>query len=316
MFVAAVALLLAAFSLTGCGHRNGPSGTRIVEREESVDREHVKLRSELTPARGTLGDPILWRLTASVPGRMNVGRLGVEPPPASLEIDTTKAGTAARPNAGGAPSRELRLRGFDLGAIPLPRATLVVMVAGRPDTLEFPRDTLFVDSLTTQALDSLRPDRGPISTPLRPVDVAVLIGGGILLLAVLLYLIRLALRARRRKEAPAPVAPAEPPESVLDRELAKLERELGAVSRDIFYERLAQALRSYAAAKTGVAAMDLTTSELDRALAKRVEVPSAGRERLIAALRRADLAKFGRFEDQESEARSVLREARAVGGAL
>jgi hypothetical protein len=309
-----VALLLAAFSLTGCGARNGPSGTRIVEREESVDREHVKLRSELTPARGTLGDPILWRLTASVPGRMSAALLRVEPPPASLEIDTTKA--AARPGGSGAVSREIHLRGFDLGAIPLPRATLEVMVAGRPDTLEFPRDTLFVDSLTTQAADSLRPDRGALTTPLRPVDYAVLIGGGILFLAILLYLIRLALRARRRKEVPAPVLAPDPPESVLNRELDRLEHELSTLSRDVFYERLAQALRSYATTRTGVAAMDLTTSELDRALAKREQVPAAGRERLIAALRRADLAKFGRLEDQESEARSVLREARAVGGAL
>jgi hypothetical protein len=100
-----------------------------VEREESVGPEHVKLRSELTPARGTLGDPIVWRLTASVPGLMRATGLRVEPPPASLEIDTTKAG--ARPIAGTETSREILLRGFDLGAIPLPRATLEVTVAGR-----------------------------------------------------------------------------------------------------------------------------------------------------------------------------------------
>jgi len=311
-----VAVLLAALLLGGCGRTHGPSGTRIVEREESVGPEHVKLRSELTPARGTLGDPIVWRLTASVPGGLRATRLGLEPPPASLEIDSTKAGARPSPAANGVTSRELLLRGFDLGSIPLPRATLEVMVAGRPDTLEFPPDTLFVDSLTTQAQGQIRPDRGPLQTPLRAVDVAVLIGGAALLLAILLYLVRLALRARRRKEVVEPVAMPDPPETILDRELTRLEREMPSLSRDVFYERLAQALRRYAAARTGVEALDLTTSELDRALAKREGVAASGRERLIAALRRADLAKFGRFEDEESEARSVVGEARSVGGAL
>ena len=303
-------LLLAALSLAGCGPRHSPAGTRVVEREESVGPEHVKLRSELTPARGTLGDPIVWRLTASVPGLLRATGLRVEPPPQALEIDTTKAA------AGTATSRELLLRGFDLGAIPLPRATLVVAVAGRADTLEFPGDTLFVDSLTTQPTGQIRPDRGPIQTPLRAVDYAVLIGGGLILLAILVSLVRLWLRARRRKETPAPVVPPDPPEAILDRELTKLECEIPTLPRVVFYERLAQALRSYAAAATGIAALDLTTSELDRALAKRERVSASGRERLIAALRRADLAKFARYEDEESEARSMLREARSVGGAL
>jgi hypothetical protein len=237
-------------------------------------------------------------------------------PPASLEIDTTRAPGHAPAVAGGAASRETHLRGFDLGAIPLPRATLRVMVAGRVDSLEFPPDTLFVDSLTAQAAAPIRPDRGPIATPLRPVDDAVLIGGGALLLAVLLYLARLALRARRRKAIPAPVVPPDPPETLLNQELDRLEHELSALSRDVFYEHLAQALRSYAAAATGVDALDLTTAELDRALGSRERVSASGRERLIAALRRADLAKFGRFEDQESEARSMVREARAVAGSL
>ena len=287
-----------------------------MERDEAVAQAHVRLRSELSPARGTLGDPILWKLTATVPPGIHPAGVRVAPTPATLEIDTTRAG--ARSVAGQVQDRSrslaLLLRGFGLGAIPLPRATLLVTAGGRADTLEFPADTLFVDSLTAQSTGQLRPDRGPIQTPLRAIDVAVMIAGGVILLAILIAAARALLRKRRRKEVATPVAAPEPPESILGRELDALERELPSLPRDLFYERLAQSLRRYASAVTGIDALDLTTSELDRALAKR----SSGttRERLIATLKRADLAKFGRFEDQESEARSILRDARTVGGAL
>ena len=315
MSARAASLPLLALLLAGCGGGH-PAGKRIVEREETVAGAHVRLRSELSPARGTLGDPILWKLTAAVPSGVHPVGVRVAPTSVSLEIDTTRAG--AKRVAGvvqGDRSRSLALllRGFGLGAIPLPRATLLVTAGGRPDTLEFPSDTLFVDSLTAQSTGQLRPDRGPIETPLRAIDIAVMIAGGVILLAILIAVARALLR-KRRKEVATPVAPPEPPESILGRELDHLERELSSLPRDLFYERLAQSLRRYASAVTGVDALDLTTSELDRALAKRSSAST--RERLIGTLRRADLAKFGRFEDQESEARSILRDARTVGGAL
>ena len=314
MSARAASLLLLALLLAGCGGGH-PAGKRIVEREEAVAGARVRLRSELAPARGTLGDPIVWKLTASVPpGIRPVGVL-VAPTEASLEIDTTRAGAERVAGAVQDRSRSLALllRGFGLGAIPLPRATLLVSAGGRADTLEFPSDTLFVDSLTATSTGQLRPDRGPIQTPLRPIDIAVTIAGGVILLAILIAVLRALLR-KRRKEALVPVAPPEPAESILGRELDQLEREISSLPRDLFYERLAQSLRRYASAVTTIDALDLTTSELDRALSKGTSTET--RERLIATLRRADLAKFGRFEDPESEARSILADARSVKGAL
>ncbi|HMI30554.1 MAG TPA: hypothetical protein VK527_02365, partial [Candidatus Limnocylindrales bacterium] len=54
----------------------------------------------------------------------------------------------------------------------------------------------------------------------------------------------------------------------------------------------------------------------DRALARDPSVTTEGREALIAALGRADLAKFARFEDEVAEAKGILREARSVSGRL
>jgi hypothetical protein len=103
---------------------------------------------------------------------------------------------------------------------------------------------------------------------------------------------------------------------ILEGALEALEKELAKLPRDVFYERLARALRIYAGAVTGLDATDLTTSELERELSRQGRASGAGRQALIAALRRADLAKFARFQDEESEARSIVREARSVPGKL
>ena len=89
-----------------------------------------------------------------------------------------------------------------------------------------------------------------------------------------------------------------------------------AIPRDVFYERLSLALRAYAAAVTGVPAPDLTTSELASELSRTPRVAAKARDDLIAALRRADLAKFARFEDEEAEARGILRLAESIAGRL
>jgi hypothetical protein len=294
----------------------GAGTRRILEREETLGKTHVRLRSELTPARGTLGDPIEWRLIAVLEAGANAERGIMEKPPASLELDPSKPPKLVRSGAELQWSREVLLRGFDIGAIPLPRAALLATAAGRTDTLEFPHDTLFVDSLTQAPSGVIRPDRGPILPPLRTVDYVVALVLVLLLLGLVLFLLRLWRNARRRKQVADLPAPPEPPETILGRALDALERDVATLKRDLFYERLAQALRGYAAAATGVPATDLTTTELERELSLRAGVSPEGREALIAALRRADLAKFARFEDEESEARSIVRQARSVSGKL
>jgi len=268
------------------------------------------------PARGTLGDRVSWRLTASLGAGAQAGSVIVDDAPRSLEIDTTRA-TAERPARGGTVwSRELVVRGFDLGPIELPRAALPIRVGARADTVEFPRDTLFVDSLTPAASGAIRPDRGPIDPPLRLVDYIVAALLATLVVAALGLLIGHWIRGRRRRPLPAIEKPPEPAEAVLRRALDALQAEFTVIPRDVFYERLSLALRAYAAAVTGVPAPDLTTSELAGELARDRRVIAKARDELIAALRRADLAKFARFEDEESEAKAILRQADSIAGRL
>ena len=314
-----LAVLLCALggcALAGCGGAKEGAPHRVVEREETVGEAPVRLKSELSPARGTLGDPIAWRLTATMGSGASPGAVFLDPPPGALEVDSSRASNRKPTQSGPAWAREYVLRGFDLGGIELPRVALVVSAGGKTDTLEFPRDTLFVDSLSQAATGSIRPDRGPVYPPLRPLDYAVVALAAILLAAAVVLLIRWLRARRKRSEGLAAPPPPEPPEGALERELDRLERELGTLPRDVFYEKLSLALRSYVAAVTGVLAPDLTTTELSRELGRDPRVRPEARDTLIVALRRADLAKFGRFEDEESEAKTILRQARSVSGAL
>ena len=288
----------------------------MIEREETAGGVHVRLRSELAPARGTLGDPIVWRLSASLDAGAKPETALVESPPPSLEMDGSRAAAAKADRGRMLWSREYVLRAFDLGALALPRAVLPVDIAGRTDTLEFPGDTLFVDSLTQAAAGTIRPDRGPIETPFRTVDYVVCAIAVLAVAVLAALLIRAWMRARRRRLDAAVTPAPDPPEKILERSLEALEGEVTTLPRDVFYERLAQALRTYASSVTQAPASDLTTSELDRALVRDPRISAKGREALISALRRADLAKFARFEDEVAEAKGILREARSVSGRL
>ena len=287
----------------------------MVERDEALGEIHVRLRSELKPARGTLGDRVSWRLAASLGPGARAGAAVLGSLPSSLEIDSTRAPSQRSEHGGSVWSREYLVRGFDLGAIELPRAALQIHVDALADTVEFPRDTLFVDSLTPAATGAIRPDRGPIDTPLRPVDYVL--AGFLVAVAVAAVAAMIArwIRARARRRLPAAAGPPEAPEAILSRALGALRSEFPVIPRDVFYERLALALRAYVAAVTGVPALDLTTTELARELTGD-RVIAKGRDDLVAALTRADLAKFARFEDEESEAREILRLAGSIAGRL
>ena len=176
-----IAALLLTIPFTAC--RRGPADApaRVVEREETVGRAPVRLRSELKPPRGTLGDRISWRLDARLGDVATPGTLLLGATPAALDLDATSAPTTVRDRSGLHWSRSFVVRGFDLGAVPLPTARLPVRMGERSDTLEFPQDTVFVDSLTEAVTGTLRPDRGPIEPGPRAVDYAVAGLGALLL---------------------------------------------------------------------------------------------------------------------------------------
>jgi hypothetical protein len=318
-------IVIAALSLgiaAGCeSSRESPASS--IQREGSRGPHRFRLRSEIRPARLTLGDPATWTLSAELPREARA--LGVARDSAGPWMDVTAVREPAPGKApearGGTWELEYRVRAFDLGRIPLPRTAIVVAwpdprPAGVPeaDTLEFPPDTVTVDSLTTPETASLEPDRGPVRPGLRAVDIALAAAGALLLVAAIAALLLL-WRARRRKVATAgAAAPPEPPEVPFRRAVEALRQEVETLPRDVFYERLSLAVRAYLSAVTGVPALDRTTAEIEREFARDGRFGPEALRALARTLDRSDLAKFARHEDQLAEARSALEEASSLPG--
>lgn len=315
---AAAALLAAALAAAGCAGRPGSPGASV-EREESRGGRQYRLTSRLEPRRVTLGDRAVWRLGADLPPGVSAGTLTREVADTTLDLSVLEPARALRREDGGRWSGAFEVRGFTLGPIALPRTRLPVSIGTWADTLEFPPDTLRVDSLSQAESDSLEGDRGSLPTELRPIDLAVAAGAALLTLAALVWAalaVRRFLERRKGSAADAPTAPPEPPEVAFLRELEGLRAVAEHLPRDRFYDRLSLALRSYAAARTGIPALDLTTTELARELARHGGVDPAGGEALIRTLRRSDLAKFARRRDPLAEAREALEAAAALAGRL
>ncbi|HET9952278.1 MAG TPA: hypothetical protein VFS09_10845 [Candidatus Eisenbacteria bacterium] len=313
---AAFAFAVLVPALAGCGGSNEAGSAR--ERDEQRAYGRVVARSEVSPRRVTLGDPVVWTLTATLPPTSVPGAVRLAPAPATLEI-VPRGEPTIRPARGAVVwSRVYDLRGFDLGPLPLPEALLRVNV-GRPgsvvvrDSLLFPPDTLAVDSLTPAATGALSPDRGPVDPGLRPIDVAVAVGLALLVVGLLVALV---LAWRRRRARPEPALPGEAPEAPFARALESLRQDGPALPRDAFHDRLSDAIRRYVTAATGVDAIDLTTRELERELRRSPRARDEAAAEVVRILRRSDLVKFARRSDAWEEAKTLLEDAARLSGAV
>ena len=308
-------LAIAFGAAGGCGGRP-PAGGSAVEREVFRHGARYVLQSRLEPRRVTLGDPAHWTISAELPPSARVDTMALAPSASTLDILAERA--ASRPPAAkpaGPPGRNgwtesYGVRAFDLGSVALPVATLYARRGTVQDTLEFPGDTIQVDSLTPASTGSMEAERGPIPTELRPIDIALAIVAGLLLVGGLVAATLLFLRARRaRRKVEVPIAPPDPPDTILLREIDALRAELESLARDRFHDRLSFAVRRYVAAVTPVAAPDRTTREIERELSALSHVGPETARAVTRVLRKSDLVKFARAGDKVEEARAALDEA-------
>ena len=301
---------LAAWAAGGCAKREGQGGSSV-DRELFRQGARYVLRSRLDPRRVTLGDPARWTLSAELPQGARVDTLALTPHDSTLDVWTAEAdarGAGARER--GAFVQSYTIRAFDLGAVALPAGMLYARRGTVQDTLEFPGDTIQVDSLSPASTGAIEPERGPLPTELRPIDVALAVALGLLTLGALVAAIVLFLRARRaRRVIETAVSLPDPPDVILLREIDALRVVRDTLPRDRFHDRLSFAVRRYIAAVTPVEALDRTTREIERELSA---LPHGGVDAAHAVgrvLRKSDLVKFARAGDAAEEAGSALDEA-------
>ncbi len=317
-FIAALCCAsLGCAAVAGCARQDGERSGAVRERSGSRGALEYRLRAQVDPARVTLGEAASWRLSAELPSGARVGTLIRGPADSTLDLTPVKEPSAVRREGGVRWACEFQLRGFNLSRIALPRAFLPVELAAVRDTLEFPPETLYVDSLTTALTGTVEPDRGPLPTELRPLDYAVAMAGVLALVAVVALAIVHLVRARRRAgRKGAPEVPSVPPEERFLRTIEALRAELERLPRDEFHDRLSLAIREYVESRTGIPARDRTTAELEQELRLRSGLRPEAVSDISHALRRSDLAKFARKEDSLIEARGALDGASSLAGRL
>ena len=139
----------------------------------------------------------------------------------------------------------------------------------------------------------------PSRWPMWPFALALLAGLG-----------ALAWRFWPRREA---AVPADPYGAAVHR-LGALETALPAPGADArpFYDAATDAVRRHLAARLGIAAPELTTSELLAQVQASGRLPTDAAERLGALLHRADRAKFAAARLSPEDHRAALADARAV----
>jgi hypothetical protein len=317
--IAVVALLASIGGIvSGCGGPGRRETDSAIERTEDRPYGPVTVRSALAPKRVTLGDSVEWRLLAILPGATRVTEFHLEEPPEALELDPRPPAGSRRGAIPVSYERRYVVRAFDLGVIELPGAALTVVYGTGPsvrtDTLYFPPDSIAVDSLTPAPTGSIERDRGPIDPGLRPVDVIVAATLAALVVAALVALLLLWRRRRRAASAASAAAPPEPPEAPYGRALAALRSEGAGLPRDLFHERLSDAIRRYVADVAGVDAIDRTTRELERELRASGRAMEGAPAEIARILRRSDLVKFARREDDWADALALLDDAERLKG--
>lgn len=149
---------------------------------------------------------------------------------------------------------------------------------------------------TTQPI---RPIKPPLNTPLsfREVLPWILVGlGGILLLALVFYIVRYFRMRASGEEGILPRKPQEPAHVIAFRELDKLKAqklwESGRVKE--FYTRLTEISRQYIERQYGIPAMESTTDQILRAFRKSNTDDPILDDMLKEVLQLADLVKFAK----------------------
>ena len=271
----------------------------------------VAVEVQLSSARVSVGDPVELTITARALG---ANTISIEPLPGSEEPVGEEDASKPQPNLllrqSGAlegidllgarmARRTYRAVPFTVGEHAIPNTSIkVVMPDGSERVLRTPALSLEVVSVSAE-------EGGPTEVAglkgllRREAEAAGTPTWVYLLLALVLFVLGtgavLALNKRRprRLRRLVELSPAERALRQLDNLMASGLLPEGKVKE--FYSELSEIARRYLGLRFRVLALEMTSNELDDALAGQLDAFGGSRDRLAAVLGTADLVKFARF---------------------
>jgi hypothetical protein len=152
--------------------------------------------------------------------------------------------------------------------------------------------------------DLIRDIAAPVSVPLPFWQQALIVIAGLLVLALLIWLVR--------KFMPRPViGPPPTPRSIALRELEKLRIQVRAMDPYAFSIAVSDVLRSYVGSQFGLRAREQTSPEFRAAISGAKNFDEQDQRLLADFLERADLIKFARVDAGPEESERLLSAAAA-----
>lgn len=254
------------------------------------DQAHVFLSAQCDPAKSR----IEWPQLPDSFGKLEVVEKG--------KIDTVKKGVLT------IYTQRFKVSGWDSAQYTIPPFQFNVVPAnGAPYTIQTEGMTFDVSTVPVDTTKPFKPIKGIMQVEVSWLDyIWWIVGAGILLLAVIGYIIW-----RKTRKKPVPQAPPPPPEPIHEKALRllnELERESlwqkGEVKE--YYVRLTDILRNYVEERFGIPALERTTDELTAA-AKTHNGLVFQAERLHNILATADMAKFARAQPTPAEHVSTMQ---------
>jgi hypothetical protein len=194
------------------------------------------------------------------------------------------------------------LQGFETGEFTLPGAVVTVRVNEEEEVLESPPLGISIESVLkpSEGERDIRPIKPPVSLPVSYTWIFYLIGGIVLLVAVVLFLVK---KVFRRREKIIPVPPPRPAHEIAYEQLNKIKDEdlpaRGMIKE--YYSRVSDASRHYLENRFGLRAPERTTEEFlyDMASTDHLKVPQ--QDLVGEFLSECDLVKFARYGPTENE---------------
>ncbi|MBM4185036.1 MAG: protein BatD [Gemmatimonadetes bacterium] len=270
------------------------------------------LTTEVDTTSVTLGDRVTLTVTAEHAPSSSVAwpdSLDLTP----FEVLEARALPAAQNGGVTRSTLALTLAAFALGELEVPSFDVGVTAEdGTVEALTTNPVGIEVVSVGVDESGDIRDIRGPLEIPLGALRLAL----GVLLpliLAGLLWVLARRLRPQQEDAKPTPGPPPRPPQEVALEALAALEGarmlERGQVKE--YHIEASDILRTYAGARFGVDALELTTYEVLAAL-EAAGADARFREGLGAFLSQCDLVKFAKVRPGADASKQLLDLGRRV----
>lgn len=269
------------------------------------------IKAQISADSILIGDQVEFSLSAKVGNKQNVRfPLLVDTLVTGIEllhfpvIDTVKCGKDSL-----ALNYRVSITSFDEGYYRIPPYQLVVEEGEQRDTVStkpiyFLVNTIAPDSTILDIYDIKQPLREPITF----AEVAPWAFGGLLVVALVVFLIYYIIRRRQNKPIFFPLKPKEPAHIIALRKLNGIKEQKQWQSDDAkgYYSLLTDVLRQYMELRFGINAMEQTTHEIISSLQPVEGIEKELLHELFETLSLADLVKFARFTSSYQEKEAAL----------